>query len=302
MQLDAALRSFLLHCMDGNQVQITVIYHTSSPLHARQYVELIKEYRSQENICFQPQAHFRQDVLTYLADHADLRYGAKLYRRLTRLHRRLGFLSKPLLQFNSPRYILFLVDDVLFVHRFQLVSALNNLHQEPQAIGFSLRLGQNTTYCYVHDQPQSLPEFSSVGDGVLRFEWGRSELDFAYPLEISGSIYRIADLLPLLNSSRFVSPNQLESRLAESAFRLAHRPYLLCYPQSVVFSNPVNQVAERYQNRAGVLYPCSIQKLAEGFAQGLRVDVAAYSGFSPQGCHQEVAFVFRHPGQEIDGN
>ena len=57
MQLDATLRSFLLHCMDGDQAQITVLYQASSPLHARQYAELAEEHRPHKNIHFQPQAH-----------------------------------------------------------------------------------------------------------------------------------------------------------------------------------------------------------------------------------------------------
>lgn len=301
MQLDATLRSFLLHCADGDQAQLTVLYQTTSALHAQQYAELVEEHRPHRNIHFQPQAHFRRDVLAFLADHADLRFGTGLYRRMARLHRRLGFLSQPLLHFDRSRYVLLLVDDNLFVRRFQLAAAINDLQQDPQAIGFSLRLGRNTRYCYVCDRSQSLPEFVPAGDGALRFEWGRSALDFAYPLEVSSSIYRIADLLPLLNSERFASPNQLESRLAENAHRLTHRPYLLCYPQSVVFSNPVNQVAERYQNRSGTLQDYTSQQLAQMFAQGLRVDVTAYAGFLPQSCHQEVELHFQGPGREANG-
>jgi hypothetical protein len=296
MQLDAVLRSFRLHCTDGDQAQLRVLYHVTSPMHARQYAELIEEHRRHANIRFQPQARFRQDLLSFLAEHADLRHGVGLYRRLAGLHRRLGFLSQPLLRFDRPRYVLFLVDDNLFVRRFCLAEALQTLEQDPRSIGFSLRLGRNTVYSYMQDQPQALPDFVLAGEQALRFDWTQAALDFAYPLEVSSSIYRIADLLPLLNRQRFANPNQLESRLAESACRFtAIRPFLLCFAQSVAFSNPVNQVADRYQNRFGTLHPHTGLELANLFAQGLRLDVAAYAGFVPEGCHQEVELKFQRP-------
>ena len=302
LQLDAALRSFLLQCTEGNQLQLSVLYRTTGIVHKRQYAELVDAYRSHTNIHFQQHAHFRQDVLAFLADHADLRLGVGLYRRMARLHRRLGFLSQPLLRFDQTRYVLFLVDDNLFVRGFRLTDVLAALEQHPQALGFSLRLGSNTTYCFMRDSYQSLPEFTPAGEGVLRFDWTQAELDFAYPLEVSSSIYRIADMLPVLNRQRFANPNQLESRLADDVKRFAHRPYLLCYSQSVAFSNPVNQVAERYQNRVGTVYARTSQELAEMFAQALRVDVTAYTGFVPQGCHQEVELRFHQPARDADGS
>ncbi len=63
---------------------------------------------------------------------ADLRRGASLYRRLARLHWRLGFLAAPLLRFDQLRYVLFLVDDTLFVQDFSLAEALAVLDGIPR--------------------------------------------------------------------------------------------------------------------------------------------------------------------------
>jgi hypothetical protein len=156
-------------------------------------------------------------------------------------------------------------------------------------------------YAYNWNLPQALPEFSLVGEHALRFDWTRAELDFAYPMEVSSSIYRIPDLLPQLNRQRFANPNQLESRLAENARNFSTaRPFLLCFPQSVVFSNPVNQVADRYQNRFGAFHPRTSHELADLFDQNLRIDINAYSGFVPQGCHQEIELEFFRPKRAID--
>ncbi len=69
----------------------------------------------------------------------------------------------------------------------------------------------------------------------IDFDWQQAELDFAYPLEVSSSIYPDRRPAASLNRQRFTNPNQLESRLAENARRLAHRPYLLCYEQICSF-------------------------------------------------------------------
>ena len=90
----------------------------------------------------------------------------------------------------------------------------------------------------------------------------------------------------------------MESRLA--AFREQYRsshPLLLCFERSVTFCVPVNRVEPRYQNKAGVTYSYTTQFLAEQFTAGNRLDVPAYSGFTPKSCHQEVELVFKSRGE-----
>lgn len=298
MQLDAALASFYRHARDGAGLELAVIYATGNTFHARQYDELKAAYAAQPGLRFIRQGRFRQDVLTVLAEGARPPWGLGAYCRIAGLHRRLGFLAWPLfglwrMRRTLPRFILFLVDDNLFVRDFRLVDCIAALSEAPDALGFSLRLGRNTTWCYAHAQPQALPAFRPGPGETLSFDWTRAEADFHYPLEVSSSIYRIADLLPFLSSMRFANPNQLEGGLAASTSRFRFGPRLLCYPQSVTFCNPVNKVQTQYDNLAGTQIAYSSQDLAERFARGQRVDVTAYDNFVPTGCHQEVALVFK---------
>jgi hypothetical protein len=300
MQLDAALRSFLLHGTDALDIPVTVLYRVTNPPHPRQYAQLIQDYQSFNNITFQPQSHFRQDVLAFLASHACLRSNLSLYYLLAPLPRRLGFLSQPLLRFGETRYILFLVDDDLFVRTFSLTEIVQALELHPLALGYSLRLGRNITYCYTADQPQPQPEFTAIGDNLLCFDWRHADLDFGYPLEVSSSVYRVADLLTLLNRQPFANPNQLEALLAQNRYRFTRYPFLLCPPVSLVFSNPVNQVAERFNNRSGTDHACTSEELSRRFAEGLRVNVVAYDRFLPESCHQEVGLHFYRPNRGLD--
>jgi hypothetical protein len=207
---------------------------------------------------------------------------------------------QPLISNLPPRYILFLVDDNIFVGDFSLQTVIDALDGNPKALGVSLRLGANTTYCYTADRSQALPAFTHVGAQLFCYDWTRSELDFGYPLDVSSSVYRISDLLSWLDRWSFRNPNELESRLADNVALFRNRPQLICFRQSVTFCNPANRVNRAYQNRAGQVYPASSDFLAEKFAAGERVDAAAYSGFTPQGCHQEAAFVWLSSTGEND--
>ena len=69
-------------------------------------------------------------------------------------------------------YVFFMVDDNIFVKDFLLKDIIEALNRNHRAIGFSLRLGRNTGYCYMQRRDQSLPPFSDAGEGpaVVRLD------------------------------------------------------------------------------------------------------------------------------------
>jgi hypothetical protein len=194
---------------------------------------------------------------------------------------------------NPSRFVLFLVDDNLFVRPFRLDAAGQSMALCPEAVGFSLRLGRNTTQCYILDRAQSLPDFQSLPSGVLRYDWTHADGDFGYPLEISSSMYPLETVVRLLERLSFSDPNTLESRMSLQASRLArHLPLLLCYEQSVAFSAPLNRVQNVYANREASAAELSPEVLADMFDRGQRIKIAAFNGFVPSACHQEVGLDF----------
>jgi len=257
MQLDATLRSLALHCRDAYRARWTVIYKASSPQHARQYQTLARAHPA---VDFSAENDLRALVLALAA--------------------------------RAP-HVAFLVDDNLFARAFSWDDALEGLRRHPDALGVSLRLGLNTQYCYALDRPQPLPPLSRGSAALLKFRWTDAECDFAYPLEVSSSLFRSAELLRVLPGLAFSNPNSLEASLAAQKPRYAaNQPHLLCYDASVTFCNPANRVQDDYANRAGESHPCSAADLAERFDRGQRVDVAPYAGYVPRGVHEEVALRF----------
>jgi len=267
MQLHAVLASLRRHGRDADGLRLHVIYKATDGRHRRQYAQLAREF---PDVVFVSEVDFQRQVTDVLG-----MYGT----------------------------VLLLVDDNLFVRDFELGTAVRYLVGQPQAIGFSLRLGANVRHDYMHDRPTRPPQFDRSADGVLRWDWRTAEHDFGYPLEVSSSIYRGADLRALLEGQRFGNPNELEGVLAAQAGRVASvRPMLLSFERSVTFCNPVNLVQTVCANRSGRDGRYRADRLAELFDEGVRIDVAAYDGFVPRGCHQEVALEFRgdRPGPTVE--
>jgi hypothetical protein len=316
MQLDTVLRSFFLHCRDGEEnAVICVIYKASNERHAQQYKELFRFY---PQVQFSKQQNFYKDLLHNINPYQSGSPKSFLFNVLIGISS-IGFpigsflddimrhfADRPrikLLRMLLPRTepitgVLFLVDDNIFVRNFYLVEIMSALQQNPQAIGFSLRLGRNTQYCYSLRRQQSLPEFKLVSHNILKYNWTRAELDFAYPLEISSSLYLTDMMIPLLMSMWFRNPNELEGKIAARSFIFQNEyPELMCYGQSVTFCNPINIVQSVSKNRVGEQVELSTDHLADLFAMGKRVNIRSFDGFIPNACHQEVDLKF-NAGEE----
>ncbi len=261
MQLRAVIESLLLHCRDNQRIQLQVLYKTSNQLHRRQYDKLKAEFC---DVCFIEEVNFKEQALSLISEF---------------------------------EHVLFLVDDNLFVRDFFLGDAVKALRSNGDALGFSLRLGVNTAYCYAHDIDQNVPAFRQADDEIMKYDWTHAEYDFAYPLDLSSSIYRTDEIMQLLRQVMFGNPNTLEEAMAANAhlYRQA-RNSLFCFEQSVTFCAPVNMVQTAWDNRVGGNLNYSVDRLAQMFEKGDRIDVERYSGFVPNSCHQEVELYFDHCG------
>jgi hypothetical protein len=257
MQLDALLRSFFMHCKDLDCIDMAVLYLATSSNYEQQYDKLMK---ANDKVNFIQQTNFRKQVLDGMAPYD---------------------------------FILFLVDDCLFVNDFSVMDCIGSLDANDEALGFSLRLGRNTVYCYVHNAVQSVPEYTEVSKDVINFDWTKAEGDFNYPLELSSSFYRTGDILPLMKRARFRNPNTLEATLnAKKAFFKIQKRYLTCFRQSAAFSVPANRVQRVHANRAGDRYGYPPERLNDLFSKGYRINVEKLSGYIPKGCHEEVELNF----------
>lgn len=278
LQLHGLLSSFVERCFDAGETKIAVIFKASSGEYEAAYESLRNEFAQRLAIEWVKEGEFKSDLTRLVPDGRD-----PWWRRL--------FGSSPS---DDDNHLLFLVDDCLFTTNFSLLSVLEALERFPRSIGFSLRVGKNTTYCYSNSCPQPWPEFENAGKNILRFRWPGQAGDFGYPLEVSSSVYRTKDLVGLLKNLPYSNPNRLEQALAISSRLLAHRrPDLLCFEQSVAFCAPVNLVQQVLNNRAGNAEEHSSANLNCRFLQGWRINVEALNGFVPRAAHEEIELPLR---------
>jgi len=257
LQLDAVLASLDLSVSDLGQARVTVLYAASTPFFAAQYRIVGFDH---PNVELRREGDFKSDLIELVA----------------------GF-----------PFVLFVVDDTVFVGDASLATSMSILENDRSCVGFSYHLGCNTTYCYTMDKPQNPPAFESAGPGLVRFNWPDMDYDFGYPIEVSSSMYRTADLLPLLESLPYRNPSTLEAALARRAFEFRESmPRLASYARSVALSIPANLVQTAWANRTDGRPELSADSLAREFGKGRRLNVAQYRGHVARAAHEELPLIF----------
>lgn len=257
MQCQATLMSLHSHCKDIGLADINVLYTTSSDEHMLSYETLQKKFFATK---FYKEINFKKDVCYLL---------------------------------TNKKYVMFLVDDCIFTNNFSIDTVLHFLKTHDETIGFSLRLGLNTEYCYPYGVPQSLGDYVIINNTYLYFNWTEKEYDFGYPLELSSSVYRVADILSPITFPPYNNPNQLEAILdaSKGAF-VNNKKYLLSYANSVAFCNPINKVQNVANNRSGSSEKLTPDALLNLFNMGYKIDISKFNGFISTGCHQEFNLTF----------
>ena len=277
LQLHATLASFALHASDATRVPIHVLCRASTEAYARGYTQVADELAGELQINWVQETDFKADLLAVMQEPRPSSRRRRLWDRLTLQHPRL-----------RTEHLLFLVDDNIFIRPFRLQEITDTLCGHHDAIGFSLRVGRNTTSCYSMQCEQPLPSFEPAPPGLC-FQWSGQVGDFGYPLEVSSSVYRSADMIPLLRTLPYNNPNRLEQGLSAASGLFKRRlPTLLCFEESVAFCAPVNKVQSILDNRSGAQEEYSSEALNTLFLDGYRVNISTLSGFTPNAAHVEI--------------
>ncbi len=261
LQLDALLRSLRAACADSSTAAIRVIYTCTDRRHEDSYAQLAKEHAS---VTFVRETSFDADLRAQLA---------------------------------LAHHVCFLVDDCVFVRPWSLCEAIKLLAGDGSVLGVSLRLGVNIDYCYPLSAEKTPPEMEPRGS-LRSFVWIGAQHDFGYPLEVSSSIYRTADVFSALGAQAIKGPNHLEVVLNDAKAKFAEsRPTLLCFPLSVAFCIPLNVVQQAFMNRTSLRPDCFPERLRQLYRFGYRINTEALSGLTPRGCHQDVPLVLVPPAK-----
>jgi len=251
MQLDLLLRTLFFCCDDILKLSDINVLYLAEGDHKESYEILKKDY---PQVNFTEEKSFKDDLLSFLHDKTS---------------------------------ILFLCDDSVFTEKFYLEEVLEILNSSDDNIGFSLRLGNNTTKCFPYgDLNQNIPEMTLVKNNIYTYQWKPAEFDFSYPAEVSSSIYNLDIILELLNDLDYKNPNTLEAALVTNTpYFVIDKSLLLCFNKSVCFSVPSNRVQVYNQNRAGDV---NADDLLKSFMEGKRMDSSIFYHYENHGAHELV--------------
>lgn len=260
LQLDLTINTYYRNCLDSDDSDIFVLYKADED-YKDSYETLKNEHFG---VNFVEETIFNKNVVDLLNN--------KKY-----------------------EYVLFVVDDCIFINEFRLKVIKGSLEANPEAIGLSLRLGINCDYCYPLERKQLIPEMEDATEYykyIKSFDWESSYFDFNYPLELSSSIYKTSIINVILDHVCFSTPNNLEGWLYQST-RVLHNIFcqkftkLLCYETSRAFCTPLNRVQDTHKNRASINNKYSPENMLEVFKSGFRIDPCK-SFELPNACHQEI--------------
>ena len=87
-----------------------------------------------------------------------------------------------------------MVDDMIFFREFNLLSCVESLEANPDAFTLHLKLSPGLYYSHTNDKCVKLPNFTIANGGFdldfLKFKRSETELDWNYPFDFCGSIYK----------------------------------------------------------------------------------------------------------------
>jgi hypothetical protein len=251
LQCHLLLSTLFNHCKDIEQESNIFVLHRNDSEHEKSYETLKTEFPT---VNFVKETNFKQDLLKLLlSNESNISWG---------------------------KNVCFLTDDSVICNDFNMTNVIKTLENSRDCLGFSLRLGLNTKFCYPYNCEQAVPHVINVNKNVLMFDWQKAEYDFGYPIELSSSVYPLENIIEILQNCQYFSPNSLESCMA--GCYIEDKPNLLMFPKSVCFSSPLNIVQDTHKNRNAGHDPDTFRRLYE---KGIRFNATQFDNITPNAAH-----------------
>ena len=285
LQVEATINSFFNHCKDysSHLTKLNVLYTYSSEDHKNSYDSLISQLNSVSYIGpyinWIKETNFRADLISTLEEGK-----------------------------NSTGHVLFLVDDTIFIRDFLTRECLSVINDNNDVLGFSLRLGKNTKYCYFYNILNKIPDMARYiitnidiindydDNSLYTFKYMEGGIDYSCHMEVSSSIYRIDVVLDICKVINFSGPNNLEMALVTPGRNIVIGKGLIkiaCYSLGRAFSTPINLVQNQFvSNRIGSNKKYSSSELLDKYREGLHIDIEKYNNYNNIGVHEEIELYF----------
>lgn len=243
-------------------------------------------------------------TVLYFASNEDFEKGYSLLKPLypwvkfVRQENEKSFLrqNQEILESLDSRYISFFVDDIIFYRQLPpyFERELDIFFQEKNAC-FSLRLGLNTTECYMGRCRNIFWGRYDYKQFSL-WNWNDSSGDAGYPLSVDGHVFRRLDFLKITKGLEYKSPNSFEASLQSRLGIFAYLAGLMMgsYRQSLIVNVASNRVGEYDCNRCGDNPEENPNRLNNLFLSGIRISPTINPDIV-NGCHIEKKLDWYEP-------
>ncbi|KAF2073585.1 hypothetical protein CYY_005102 [Polysphondylium violaceum] len=252
-QLNQYLRTFYKYSVKDKEnqfiIDMVVIYTYSEAKYQQSYQSVIDRYTtndSNSNILFIKEENFTQELQVYA------------------------------IQQNPYHYIMFAVDDIIYYNDFNLGVYAKELENNPDCLGFYLKMNSYITYCHTCDESISVPidrvvittnandinnNSNNKSNGIMK--WDRSKpdckRDWNYPFDLCSTIYKTEQVdLILKNIIKYYGiktgishPNRLEfngNRVIIQKQSYIHLPYCLSPTEPIMSVVTINRVQDVNDN------------------------------------------------------
>jgi hypothetical protein len=176
--------------------------------------------------------------------------------------------------------------DVFFSNVFGMHDEIEKTLEDQSVICFSLRLGENTTKCYLMAIDNRLYGQHTVGENSIKFDWKKHYLDFGNPFSINGHVYRSQEILKMLRKLTFDSPSDMDD--AMQLFQEYPKEMMASFKKSAVVTLPRLEIMSMVKNRKERPTAQSDSELTEAFLSGSRIDLGAMDFSSVNACYLEA--------------
>jgi hypothetical protein len=235
MQLHAFLDSY--RKMVSGYGKMYILYKTSNEKHKKSYSDLIEVFKD-EDFVFIEEVDFRKQLI-------DICEG------------------------SFAKTIGFYVDDMIFI---QPVDYNKLLTVDTFSCIVSLSRGKDLVYSQVLNKKLNIPKFSKRKDGLISFKWDYSTefSDWTYPLGVGGYFYGRDEMVVMLRSIDFTSPNTLEGNL-QAYCPIYLKRFGLCLEKIACVCVHANIVQSDWSNP--ILGTFSVENLLKKWEDGACINI-----------------------------
>ena len=187
-------------------------------------------------------------------------------------------LLSSLMQNQNYRFISFLVDDIIFMRKFDFKEILNIMDERSI---YSLRLGLNLSISKIVNKPQELPNLERK-KSFYSWWWNEGVLDWGYPHSLDGNIFPFEYISSLIRQIKFRAPNSLENKLSQK--KIDNSFIGICSKESVLVNLPFNRVQNEVKNWSANF---DVDILIRDFLDGRRIDFLSYGNRMISSVHED---------------